>query len=137
MKRPTDKHERFLYTYLVSDDNRLRLDISPHPYSMVNTLLGNVHTTSVRAPLAFCKRIHRYTHASESEMQKLCSDASIMIKSMKDAVRAVCDACEICAKNGRPKPARKVSLTHVNAAFNQELQLDFSSQRYGIRDIRS
>lgn len=45
--------------------------------------------------------------------------------AMEEAIEKVTDACEICAKNGRLKAFRKISLTHVNEAFNQELQIDF------------
>lgn len=125
MKRPSDAEERILFTYLVPDDNRLRLDIVPHPRSATRTLLGNIHTTAKRTPLAFCKRVHRYTHATPDEIRRLCKDANMMTDELEQAIVKVFTACEICTKNGRPKPSRKVSLTHVNEEFNQELQMDF------------
>lgn len=48
-------------------------------------------------------------------------DNPTLAKTIDDIV----DACEICTKNGQPKTSRKISLTHVNEAFNQELQIDF------------
>lgn len=125
LKRPTDKEPRYLFTYVVSDDQRLRLEISPHPKSKVSTLLGNIHTTARRKPLVFCKKIHRYTHASKAEMLTLCKQPGILDKNLTEAIEKVTDACEACAKNGRPIPRHKVSLTHVNQAFNQDLQVDF------------
>lgn len=41
------------------------------------------------------------------------------------SVRLICIVCEVCAKNGRPTPTKKVLLTHVNSEFNEEIQLDF------------
>ena len=125
MKRPSDKEERILYTYLVPSDSRPRLDVAPHPRSCVGTLPGNPRTTVKRTPLALCKRVHRYTHASKADMKALCRDARILNPEMKKAIEAVCDACEIYAKNGHPKASRKVSPTHVNEAFNEELQIYF------------
>ena len=34
-------------------------------------------------------------------------------------------ACEICARTGRPKPSKKISLSHVNEQFNREVQIAF------------
>lgn len=125
MKRPTDTEKRTLFTYIVPDDKRLRLDIAPHPRSVVTTLLGNICSSASRAPLVFSKRIHRYTHASKDETKSLCRDANILNEELEQAIDKVHDACEICAKNGRPKSSKKVSLSHVNTAFNQEIQIDF------------
>ena len=125
MRRPHDDAHRYLFTYLVPTDQRLRLDIAPHPRSSKKTLLGNIHTSVKREPLAFCKRVHRYTHATPEEMMILCKDADMMGPELEDAIKRVFGACEICAKNGRPLPSKKVSLTHVNQEFNVELQIDF------------
>lgn len=125
MQRPFDKRESTLYTYIVPDDSRLRLDIAPHPLSKVSTLLGNIQTSVKRTPLVFSKWIHRYTHATEAETLSLCKDAEILTPALESAIKEVCGACEVCAKNGRPKSSRKVSLTHVNQEFNQEIQVDF------------
>lgn len=92
MKRPTDKQERCLSTYLVKHDNHRRLDISLHPKSKVSTLLGSVHITAKRAPLAFCKKIHRYTHSSKEEMSAICEDAGLMSDKMGPSIDAVCQA---------------------------------------------
>ena len=125
MKRPKDDAHRYLYTYIDSSDGRLRLDIAPHPLATKKTLLGNIHTTVKRQPLTLCKRVHRYTHATPDEMRHLFQDANMLDNELEDAIEQVCNACEVCAKNGRPLPSKKVSLTHVNQAFNAELQIDF------------
>ena len=124
MKRPMDVQKRVLFTYLVSSDRRLRLDIAPHPQSVVGTLLGNIQSSHKRTPGIFRRRIHLYIHASEREMKELCRGAGMMTAELGKAIEEVCAACEVCAKNGAPKHSRKVSLTHVNEEFNEELQLD-------------
>lgn len=50
----------------------------------------------------------------------------ILITQLNEAIDKVYDACEVCVKSGRPTPSKKVSLTHVNEAFNQDIQLDFT-----------
>ena len=58
-------------------------------------------------------------------MKRLCTEAGLFSKELEEAIDTVCAACEVCAKNGLPVPTRKVSLTHVNQAFNVEIQIDF------------
>lgn len=125
MCRPTDNADRVFYTYLVPNDSRLRLDVAPHPLATVGTLLGNIHTTVQRTPMAFCKRIHRYTHAHPDALREICANARILSEPLDHAIAKVSAACKVCTKNGLPMPARKVSLTHVNEAFNEEIQMDF------------
>lgn len=98
IRRPTDDSDRYLFTYLVPEDNRSRIDIAPHPLSAKTTLLGNIHTTSARKPLAFSKRVHRYTHAPAAEMKRLCTEAGLFSKELEKAIDKVCAACEVCAK---------------------------------------
>ena len=58
-------------------------------------------------------------------MKLLCKEAGMLDKSLEEAIEQVCNACEVCVKNGRPSPSKKVSLTHFSQAFNEELQIDF------------
>ena len=104
IRRPTDDGDRYLLTYLVPEDNRSRLDIAPHPLSVKSTLLGNIHTTAARTPLDFCKRVHRYTHATAEEMKALCSDAGMLNTEIEEVIERVYTACEVCTKNGLPIP---------------------------------
>lgn len=85
MKRPSDREERILYTYLVTSDSRFRSDISPHPRSTVGTLLGNIQSTKLRTPPVLRKRIHCYNHASEQKMKALCKNAGIMNEDLEKA----------------------------------------------------
>jgi len=116
MQRPTDKQERYVFTYLVPTDSRLRIDLAPHPLSVKSTLLGNVHTTAKRTPLAFCKRVHRYTHATPEQMRTLCKDANMLDEALLKAIDTVFKACEVCAKNGK---AITKSLPHARQSSIQ------------------
>lgn len=58
-------------------------------------------------------------------MRRICQDAGILSKTLDDAITKVDEACDVCTRNGRGKPMRKISLTHVNKSFKQEVQLDF------------
>ena len=124
MRRPFDDAYRYLFTYLVTKDRRLRHDIAPHPLSSKRTLLGNINSNAKIEQLAFCKRVHRYTHATADEMKLLCKEANMLDEPLETAIDRVCNACEVFVKNGRPAPSKKVSLTHVNQAFNVNLQID-------------
>ena len=98
MRRPYDDAYRYLYTYLIPSDCRLRLDIAPHPFATKPTLLGNIHANAKRQPLAFCKRAHRYTHATAEEMKLLCSEANMIDHNREAAIDRVYAACDVCAK---------------------------------------
>lgn len=58
-------------------------------------------------------------------MMSLLNDAGISSSKTKDLHEKVSRACDICAQTGRPVPKKKISLTHVNQAFNESLQADF------------
>ena len=134
MRRTYDDDYRYLFTYIVPQDRRLRLDLAPHPLSTKETLLGNIHANAKRQPLAFCKRVHRYAHATPEEMKTLCMEAGMLDDELTAAIERVFQACEVCAKNRRPPPSKKVSLSHVSQAFNVEIQIDFSSQPFGVEN---
>lgn len=83
LKRTTNKEERVLFTYLVPSDSRLRLSLAPHSRSRVGALVGNARTTVKRMPLALCKVLQRYIHASGADMKSLWSDARSLNLEMK------------------------------------------------------
>lgn len=123
-KRPSDVHVYTMYTYISDDQTgspRLRLDIVPHPKSTLRTLM----TTAERKELHMAKRIHRFGHASAMDMMKLMQPTGYDKASIKEACEKVCASCDICATSGRPADRRKISTTHINAAFNDEMQADF------------
>lgn len=46
-------------------------------------------------------------------------------KKLEKAIRDTCTQCDVCSRSGPPAPSRKISLTHVNKNFNDEIQVDF------------
>lgn len=124
-KRPHDTSERTFYTYIDMDsDNckRLRLELVPHARSSVASMMSNV----VKRPdLNLVKKVHRYTHMTAEEMREFFREAGILTDGLSEAADRVHAACDICTRTGIAVERRKISLTHVNEAFNEEVQADF------------
>lgn len=113
------------YTYLKHDkygNERLRLILIPHCPTTAHSLLCRV---GQNIGLNGIKNSHRFTHASAREMFNLLKDAKMTTASTQHYCQKVSSACDICAQSGRPYPKKKISITHVNEAFNQSLQVDF------------
>ena len=124
-QRPEDTTQRIFHTYIAADqegNDRIRFDIAPHAQSTSKSLMGS---TTSRQEINMVKRVHRFSHASSKEMQELFKDAKLDTSTVARACEKVHDACDICASTGRPKDKKKVSLTHVNEAFNAEIQADY------------
>lgn len=88
--------------------------------------MANINMIGKRKPLAFSKKIHRFTHANVDEIKHICKNAGILDKEFSRAIEIVDSECELCAQTGRPASMGKLSLTHINSAFNQEIQIDFT-----------
>lgn len=139
-QRPCDRSPREMYTYIAEDETkcrRLRLEIIPHTRATARSLMGNVIK---RPELNMAKKIHRFTHAHSDEMKMLFKDAGMLTPVLKAACEKVHDACEICVSSGEPKKRKKISLTHVNSAFNEDLTADFvtvriSGEKYEVLNI--
>lgn len=58
-------------------------------------------------------------------MNNLCGEARILDPKLADTIENVCEACEIRKINARSKITCKVSITHVNRAFNEEAWINF------------
>lgn len=71
------------------------------------------------------KKMHRFTHATATEMKMLLRDSVHSGEDLTRACEKVYRTCDICASSERKGLKRKVSLSHVNAAFNVEVQADF------------
>lgn len=131
IKRPYDSSPRFFGTYISPEgmssnrDKRLRIAISMQSHTNLRSLMSNLHLKSKRSPLLFSKQIHRFTHTRPLEVKTICEQAGILTSNLGEAIDKVDEACEVCVQSGRPIPSKKVSLTHVNEAFNEEIQLDF------------
>lgn len=126
MNRPTDTSNCIIFTYFVPGDDRLHLDIASHPLVGVTTLFATIHLSATLQPLILSKNIHRYAHAPADEIKAISLDGGVLDESLEAAIEKVVTACEICTSSGRPTSSKKVSLTHVNEAFNEELQVDFT-----------
>lgn len=100
----------------------------------------NMVSTTKRADLNMVKRLHRFTHATSDEMQRILSDGGRLTEVIENACDKVFQACDICTSTGAPKSRRKISLSHVNTAFNDEIQADFVTvnirgERYEVLNI--
>lgn len=72
--------------------------------------------------LNFSKKIHRFGHVSAEDMEALLKATGY---DKKEACRKLAKACAVCATSGRPKDRNKNYTTHVNTAFNEEIQANF------------
>lgn len=117
MRRLTDRQEICLSTYLVKHDTGHRLEISPHPKSKVSTLLSSAHTTakelSLRPSEIFTVNVFCWWWRRNNE----CENESVN-RDSHSGLREIC-------QERKTKLSRKVSLSHVDEAFNQELQMYF------------
>ena len=123
-------------TYITSDSPdrplclRTRIEILPRlndaqtPH--VTSLLSSLSSSVGRNPEAFAARVHRYTHVHPDQLKELCSTAGILTNDLASAIDTAGSSCRICIEHGRPLPAKKISLTHVNETFNEEIQVDFT-----------
>lgn len=138
-KRPNDRGPREFHTYIKPDDygkDRIRMEIVMDEGINVNTMMTRIDMTD----LNLVKRLHRFTHAPEQEMVRILSDANRLTPNVKKACAKVYQACDICASSGTPIPKKKISISHVNAALNLEVQAGFvtvniRNERYEVLKI--
>ena len=114
IQRPTDIQTLSMYAYVKSEHTndkarRLRMEIIPHGRSSLSTLMANISTLGSRKPLAFSKKLHRFTHAPATEIKEICSKAGILNKRLSQAIDTVDRECEVCTRNGRPASHPRVS----------------------------
>ena len=124
-KRPGDTTQRVFKTYIAQDEDgnkRIRFEIILHLKSTKSSMMGS---PMARRELNMVKRVHRFSHSTATEMKELFKDASLLSGGIGKACDKVHRACDICASTGRLKDKEKVSLTHVNEAFNVEIQADY------------
>lgn len=131
MIHPTDYKPRIFHTYIFSDEQgsnssiRRRVHLSAPWDKKACTLLPELSNNAESAPLILSRKIHRFTNAHLHVVGRICWDAGTLSKSMEDAITAVDDWCDVFAWNTSPKPMIRVSPTHVNKHFNEEVQLGF------------
>lgn len=65
-------------------------------------------------------------HSSDTQVKRFLSDAEKHTSEVSTAYNRVHEACGVCATSGRPHERRKISLSHIRAAFNYEIQAYFA-----------
>lgn len=75
-----------------------------------------------RTELSIAKKVHRFTHAHAVEMKSLYQTAGLLTPELTEAFEKVFAACDVCSSEGRPRTSKKILISHVNEAFNTELQ---------------
>ena len=136
LQRPQDDVCYTFSTYIAPESPdkplclRTRIELLPRPDNTqaqhVTSLLSNLRRTVDRNPRTFAARVHRYTHVHPEQLKEVCKAAGILTDDLASAIDTVDASCNICIQHGRPLPSKKVSLTHVNEAFNEEIQIDFT-----------
>ncbi|PXF40233.1 hypothetical protein BWQ96_10056 [Gracilariopsis chorda] len=127
-----DNADRVFQTYIGPDscgNDRLRIYIIPHHASTIHSLLGNADGEMDKNTM---KKIHRFTHATSTEMKALLEDADKLNDNLSHMCDTIYEACDICASSGRPAPRKKISISHVNEAFNESVQTDFLVAYIGV-----
>lgn len=127
LRRSFDQCPRILKTYMSGKcalTARLRLLLAPVTPVTIG-LLGKTPPLQPLRAVTLAKRIHNATHASAAQTLQLCRDAGWNDKELQNAITNTCEMCEVCAKTGPPAHSKKLSLTHVNQNFNDEIQADF------------
>lgn len=87
-------------------------------------LLAKPNTHSI-SPMKLSQRIHNSTHAPACKIIKISRDAGWADERLPKAINDTCTRYEVCLKSGPTVPSRKISLSHVNQDFNDEIQTDF------------
>lgn len=126
LSKTDDDYVRVFHIYYSEDESKnlcCRLQLVVHPSSTVTTFFS-AHLATTDDMTA--KKIHRFTHAHPDEVFKILKDVGIYSPSVMNVYRELTSSCDLCLSSGFPSPRRKISLTHVNEAFNSELQADFT-----------
>ena len=128
IKRPTDILMFSLSTHIPTNasEQRLCIEIVPAPNTSISSLLVSTQSACRKSSLSFAKHLHRFTHAHPTELKFLCAIAKILTLDIEEAMDRIHQASQVCAKNGRPSISRKISISHINSGFNNEIQMDFT-----------
>lgn len=127
IRRPTDRSPRILETYVTSVDplqTRLRLMVIPTRLSAA--MLGEARKPEGMRAMTIAKRIHSMTHLQSSEAIRICEEAGWITPELENAIKMVSDNCPSCVMTGLPAPTKKISLSHINEDFNNEIQADYT-----------
>lgn len=69
--------------------------------------------------------MHMFPNSHSEDMKSILQDAGRLDEVSSRACDEVFNPCPVCGTTGRPSRHWKVSITHVNSEFNQELQAYF------------
>lgn len=94
----------------------------PRNHTSIESMMANI---SSRHELNLSKRVHRFGHASAKDMKDIMASRGMDAERVSTVCETVYEACAICTATGRQANKKKVSTTHVNKAFNEEVQVDF------------
>lgn len=114
IKRPTDKQQRELLTYIGKDENgnlRTWIDIAHHPKTTVKSIMA---TETKRNTLNKVKKTHRFKHASSIHMVNLLKTAGYNDEKLTEVCENVYKSCDVCAFSDTPYHMKKVSIFYVS-----------------------
>lgn len=111
-RRPSENASRVLLAYIKTEEtgnDLLRMYIVTHTKYTKNSLMDNVISPTY---LNITKKVHRFTHATNTEIKDTFSD----VHRLDDTVKAACDqvyeACSICVSSGRSASKKYISTYH-------------------------
>lgn len=75
-------------------------------------------------PMGLAK-IHAMAYASVAETIIICDEAGWLSPELRSEIEKVGTTCESYTQAGALRPSQKISLNHINQAFNDKVQIDF------------
>lgn len=136
IQRPQDSRLHTFSTYKAPESPdkpqypRSRLELLPRRSTSnprhVKSLLSNLYRSVSRDPHLFATGVHRYTHFHPEQLKDICKTDGILTDDFEAAIDTVDAGCNLGVPHGRPLPSKKLSLTHVNEAFSEDIQMDFT-----------
>lgn len=127
-KRPHDNKTRHLIIYESVEStftSTLRLMIAP-VLPVTYGLIGKIPPLAPTRPTTLAKRIHNATHAPAEQILRIFKYVRWSNGGVKKSIRQNCGQCKVSAQSGSPTHSIKISLSHVNQAFNDDFQADFT-----------
>lgn len=132
---------RMMLTYISPDrtgNDRIRLEVVSHANSSYRSLLV-AHLQ--HDFLAVANKIKYFSHTNSDNIKAILRDAGRIDADASRTCNDVFQSCSICAAIVRPAKNRKISLTHVNYAFNQDIQADLTigyiqGDKYEVLNLR-
>lgn len=124
-KRPTDNETRRMRIYVSSPDPiRARAYIYVL-FSAAHGLLAGY--TRVRRPFSFAKRLHRFSHASDPDMNRMLRRVGYEEKKLEYVVEAVGEECLACAQCDPLFTSIKILIYREEESFYEPVQSEFTS----------